>query len=313
MEEQAQTQPAPSPAPSTSPISVRQTSKPLIIIITLIFLLMAGGLVYLAYQNYQLQRKLNQLLEQQTNLPQGNSTPATSMDTSVNSEILSSFLRYIEAKDFYTRADTRFNTINENSMWWVSDDNWSILIKDIPSTGLVRAKAYKELSEKDSFTLRLVNEVNNFFDNKGFSKSIRNSSKSVSDDSFYDYILGYQKDDERCLLTVNPDESYYKGENGEMIASPNIVLDCSRGEFQQSYDEQIPFLKAMNDRTAVVRIEKMSDVAAYVLVNWRRTGSFALFSKVNGYWEMIYRGQDQPSCSTLQKYSFPAEIYSDCY
>jgi hypothetical protein len=159
----------------------------------------------------------------------------------------------------------------------------------------------------------LVNEVNNFFDDNEFNKSTRNSSKSVTDDSFYDYILGYQKNDERCLLTVNPDESYYYGENGEKVAIPNIVISCSKGEFQRSYDEQIPFLKAMNDRTAVIGIKKMNDVAAKVQVHWRRTGSYALFSKKNGSWEMIYRGQDQPSCLTLQKYSFPSEIHSDCY
>lgn len=70
MEEQTQPQQVssqPAPAPSAP---AKQISRPLIITTLLVFLLMAGGLVYLGYQNYQLQQKLGELLEQQTSQTQ---------------------------------------------------------------------------------------------------------------------------------------------------------------------------------------------------------------------------------------------------
>ncbi len=83
MEEQLSTQlEAAQPTP-TSPVSVKQNNKLLIIIAVLVFLFMAGGLVYLGYQNYQLQQKLNKLLEQQSDQTQSGPTPTTGPGTSV--------------------------------------------------------------------------------------------------------------------------------------------------------------------------------------------------------------------------------------
>src|SRR3990167_6107512 len=70
MEEQTLSQPTPTSPVSSPAVPVKQTSKSLIVVTILVFLLMAGGLVYLGYQNYQLQQKLNQLLGQQANVPQ---------------------------------------------------------------------------------------------------------------------------------------------------------------------------------------------------------------------------------------------------
>ena len=61
MEEQNQPQPVSAQTASTSPVPIKQNNKLLITIAGLVFLLMAGGLVYLVYQNYQLQQELKQL------------------------------------------------------------------------------------------------------------------------------------------------------------------------------------------------------------------------------------------------------------
>jgi len=79
MEEQSAPQPAITQPVFPSPVPVRQINKSLVIVISLVFLLMAGGLVYLGYQNYQLQQKLNRLLEQQV---QPSPTPTTSSPSS---------------------------------------------------------------------------------------------------------------------------------------------------------------------------------------------------------------------------------------
>ena len=50
----------------------------------IVFLLMAGGLVYLGYQNYHLQQKLNKLLEQQTNQIQPSASPSPASQTAMS-------------------------------------------------------------------------------------------------------------------------------------------------------------------------------------------------------------------------------------
>lgn len=205
-----------------------------------------------------------------------------------------------------------FTPINLDSMWWVSDDNWSIEIPS-ESIGLVHEEAYKELLESNSETNVILEKIRSYFDIKGFVKNQANSSQGVVDDSFYDYIEGYQRGGARCLATVNPDIVLYKDEDGKMVSDSNIVVSCATEQaYMSSYEDQIPFLKAMNDRKAVVGIRENNGTEAMTAVHWRRSGAFALFSKKNGYWEMIYRGQDQPSCEVLEKYEFPKDIHDEC-
>jgi hypothetical protein len=75
MEEPTPAKPASNQTNSSSQVPVKRNNKPLIIAIILIFLLMAGGIVYLGYQNYQLQQRLDLLLKQQTDQSQSISTP----------------------------------------------------------------------------------------------------------------------------------------------------------------------------------------------------------------------------------------------
>lgn len=81
MEEQTQSQSVPTQPASVSPILIKQGNKSLIITSVLVFLLMAGGLVYLGYQNYQLQQKLNQLLDNRVGEIQVTPTPTTVTET----------------------------------------------------------------------------------------------------------------------------------------------------------------------------------------------------------------------------------------
>lgn len=211
-------------------------------------------------------------------------------------------------------ADEKFKQLDRQTMWWVSDDSWSILVDNSEFIGLVRAKAYSELQDPTSVTSEIVKNVTSYFISQGYSQNHNNSSQSVSDDTFYDYIKGFENDNEKCLLSINPDESYYQDENKQMVADPNIVISCSNlSSFDANYMKQIPYLKAMNDRKAVIYVQEETDTAAIANVNWRRTGSFALFSKKNGYWKMIYRGQGQPSCQILEEYDFPEEIHDSCF
>src|SRR3990167_9297602 len=74
MEEQVQPQPLPVKPTSSWPVLTKQSNKPLMIFVAFVFLLMAGGLIYLGYQNYQLQSKIDTLLQEKA----GQTTPASS-------------------------------------------------------------------------------------------------------------------------------------------------------------------------------------------------------------------------------------------
>jgi hypothetical protein len=65
MEGQSTTQSETTELVPDTPPSSKERNKPLTLLAILVFLLMAGGLVYLGYQNYQLQQKLNGLVAQQ--------------------------------------------------------------------------------------------------------------------------------------------------------------------------------------------------------------------------------------------------------
>lgn len=207
-----------------------------------------------------------------------------------------------------------FEQIERNTMWWISDDNWSISVGDSESLGLVRTNAYVELQDAASETTSILESISSYFIEQGFRKNDSNSSDSIADKTFYDFVLAFENDTEKCVLSVSPDESYYNlaGEEGMKVV-PNIIVSCSDlPAFQTSYAQQIPFLKAVNERNVIIQIEAETESAAKASVKYRRTGSFALFSKMNGNWEMIYKGQDQPSCQVLKAYAFPASIHEAC-
>jgi len=74
MEELTQTQTEPVQSTSVSPIPVKQNNKPLTTLLALVFLVMFISLIYLGFQNYQLQKNLDQLLSQQVSI---SPTPVT--------------------------------------------------------------------------------------------------------------------------------------------------------------------------------------------------------------------------------------------
>ena len=195
-----------------------------------------------------------------------------------------------------------FEVTDRPILKWVSDDNWTILVKEAQSIGLEKANAHKELQDPKSETSQLVDTISAYFASKGFTQSSNNSSTSATDETFYDYIRGFENRSEKCLLSVNPDQ----------VPEPTVNISCSES-FETSYDEQIPFVKALNDRVAGVYILAKTETAARASISWRRTGVTALFSKQNGTWELIHSGQDQPSCQLLEDYDFPKEISESCY
>ena len=80
-------------------------------------------------------------------------TPVPATPIPIKNQFLSELLTLLDG----------FKVIDRDSMWWVSDDNWSVSVKGVESIGMVNAKAYSELGDKNSQTYRLVTTVTGFF------------------------------------------------------------------------------------------------------------------------------------------------------
>lgn len=220
------------------------------------------------------------------------------------STILNEFFKNIQEKDFYIDSNSKFHG-NSEGMTWISDDGWNVYTQNTSGLGLFREKAYGEIAVPDSFTSLLVDEIKNFFIEKGFTENNQNTQNKLSDTE--DFILAYKKGWERCMLTI---EGLAKGLSVDG-SYPNVRLECSAGSFRQIYDEQTPLLKATGKKTFTIYSIVKSDDGFSASANM--SDGFALFSRRNGNWEMIYWGQDQPSCLILQKYNFSKEVHDSCY
>ncbi len=274
--------------------------KFLVIILIAVLAIAVASLFFTAKQN----STSDSLSAERNPSPLATTEPNPATQVAIESSVISELLALL--------ASSGYKRIETDTLWWISEDNWSILVQDAESIAIVNPQAHAQLQDPTTAAAQQVALIAQHFLSRGFKKSPQNSSNDVLDTQFYDYIIGYQKGDERCLLTVNPDEGFSMNRQNERVNIPNIIVSCSTA-FQKSYDAQTPFLRAKNDPTAVVKIGKQNDVAAVGSVGWRRTGALALFSKINGEWKLIFEGHEVPTCELLQRYSFPAEIYSDCY
>lgn len=192
-------------------------------------------------------------------------------------------------------SSIKFSNPKELFQWWVSDDGWNILISNAVSITAQNNDFYS----LSSLANDLNNEISKIFLYNNFELNNINTSKSVTDNEFYDYVIAFQKNENRCTLTTN-------GDGGEYSVA------CSNS-FQDAYKEQIPYLKALNNKNVVVGIrEKIGDFV-WLNVHGRRTGYEALVKDKDGEITLIFTGQEAPPCNKMIINNVPKEVYGECY
>ncbi|MBU1558060.1 hypothetical protein KKC45_03800 [Patescibacteria group bacterium] len=181
---------------------------------------------------------------------------------------------------------------------WNDGDGYNILIPAkesfvIAKTGLSPV----EFSlVADTYFNEELSITDMFFKERGFVLDPINSSTSTSDSSFYDYLQSYKKDKELCVIKVNPD---------------NISLSVSCGNtFDESYTEQIPFIKAIKDfkpeyTNLMVRIHEHSGDFFKVGVGGFRGGSSAVIKKEGNNYRVLYISQEDPYCKFIENENIP--------
>jgi len=277
-----------------------QTTIIILYIIATISLMFLG---YYIYQKYAEKRFAAR--SQEWTSVYATSTPIANQDT--NKDLFFSSPALNSLKDLFQNQGFKPNGYGLD---WVSDDGFVIHIGKSVSegVGLERINAHAELKDSNSTTSKIVKEISEYFEGHNYTKNNNNFTTDMFSTTIYegnrnyDYIEGYENDIEKCLLTVDGDEI------GNILQ--NITVQCVYSIFYEfSYNEQAPFLKALDNWAGPIYIDSGSTNAVKALGG----STFILFSKKHGYWENIYMGNDQPNCETLRKYDFPKELHNSCF
>ncbi len=147
--------------------------------------------------------------------------------------------------------NTQLNINKDEHIWWISPNNYNIWI---PATGsLSYGLVYNPNDGIDSVVKLLENpNVKQFVDDaqsqfvtNGYIKNEKNSSKDPSDTEFYDYVVAYEKGNEKCTITVDPDASGPTGCKSAVLHNNSFV--CRR--IRKSVSRTIPnFIFTGNSR-----------------------------------------------------------------
>ncbi len=211
-------------------------------------------------------------------------------------------------------SEISFSGPSDATLWWITGDGWNTL--DRSAVGFTIFISFNTLCER-AVCIRhpTIQEVNRvippIFLQNSFTQNKLNSSSSEDDETLYDYILAFEKDDTKCTLITNPEITSHGTDFNN--AGIRIMLACSEN-INQRYREQLPFLKALYAGRGqvgyeVVDIRKTVGDFALLGLGARRTGATGVFKKIDGSWQLLYVTQEQPLCSIIVKYDIPVEIY----
>jgi len=200
-------------------------------------------------------------------------------------------------------------------LWWVTRDGYSIINdsspaieaqipgceSDVSNSSMWKATATKIIAAVDS-----VMSAENFAIDKE-----TNSSKSLSDTKFYDYIKAYYRGSSKAVLSISPDCG-----STSQADSPVMYYSASFGytnDYQKNYDEQSPFLYDLDLKDVIVHVQKSEGEFRLLAVNYRRSGHATIAKHVDGKWHELWSGQDLISCKVRDKNEIPLSIAGACY
>lgn len=269
---------------------MRYKKKPKFIIgltITISFLVVVIG--FFTYHNYQF-KKQTALVK---NLP-------------ANDKLFSTVK--LEFQKINEKYHGKVFETNKLGIWWLSPDDFNIINDN--SSG-IELNIFDCEADFKEITQLIDSKMDVIMKQNGFKASQKNSSLSIEDDQFYDYIQAYENGATKCVFVANPD---CVTSSDELKMHYSFSLGCTDA-FDTNYQQQTPFLKDLGIKDAIIRVQKRTGDFVNLSVNSRRTGYYIIAKLINGKWhkwQEIFSGQDVPSCAVVEKYKIPKEIISDC-
>lgn len=209
------------------------------------------------------------------------------------------------------------------AVWWISDDGKNTFIKNAFSTGAeISVPAFEMTPEQKAEFEKEVDLITDLMDEElsqnGFTKNAKTSSENFDDSKVYDYVLAYEKGPTVCTFTLNRD--YYNLVSDESKWFTTLVFACS-DEFKKYYAESLPYLNAVANSPdehfagdyAMTGIEKTYGDFTVADFSAGRSGFFSIFKKVDDKLQVLFSGQEDPSCKIVDKYKIPKEIVGRCW
>ena len=237
----------------------------------------------------------------------GNSSSPTSSAQKSDKEVLSEVQAKLEAIAPIVQP-------LDMSLWWVSRDGYSIINDNSPGIearfpGCVNNNANAPVWNVEA--TKIVAAVDAVMITQGFQVDTEtNSSSSLADTKYYDYIKAYYRGNTKAILSISPDCGSTSPET-----NPDMYYSTSFGYttyYQKNYDEQSQFLYDLELKHAIVHVEKSVGDFRVLSINARRTGYAMIVERINGKWTQLWAGQDIISCAVRGKYKIPHVFAPDC-
>lgn len=251
--------------------------------LAVLVLLLLGAGVFFVYQNYQLKKQITQI------------------------PINDKFFPAVKAE--FQKIKEKYNgkvlETNKLGIWWIGPDGLNIINDD--SSG-VELNIFNCEADFKGITKPIGSQMDKIMKQNGFKTNQKNSSKSIEDDQFYDYIQAYENGAVKCVYVANPD----CGTGSEETPMHYTFLFGCTKAFDGNYQQQAPYLKDLRINDAIIHVQKRIDDFVKLSINFRRTGHYTIARLIGSKWNEIYSGQDIPSCEIVKEYKIPKEIISDC-
>lgn len=268
-----------------TPASISKTQithKPWLVIgLVALILLFLGTGGFFSYQNYQLKKQITQI--------------PIKFFPAVKAE-------FQKIKEKY---NGKVSETNKLGIWWISPDGLNIINDD--SSG-VELNIFNCEADFKGITQLTGLQMDEIMKRNDFKTNQKNSSNSIEDDRFYDYIQAYENGAAKCVFVANPDCGT---SSEETPMHYTFSFGCTKN-LDGNYQQQAPYLKDLGINDAIIHVQKKIGDFVKLNVNFRRTGYYTIARLTSGKWNEIYSGQDIPSCEIVEKYKIPKEIISDC-
>ncbi len=200
----------------------------------------------------------------------------------------------------------------EFGMWWITRDHHAIINDDAVAYELQSAVCETDDAKQSKYkalVTRLRRAVGVVMQEQGFALNVRNSSRSLADDRFYDYVQAYERSGVQAVMSASPD-CWSQSDTTPMHYS---VFFAYTTNLAANRAAQLPYLRDLNLGSDVIvhvtkRVGKWVDIA----VNYRRSGHEVIAQFANGTWRQVWAGQDLPTCAFTSRLKIPKTI-TDCY
>ena len=146
-------------------------------------------------------------------------------------------------------------------LWWVNEDGFSI-INDVSlslETKYLNCEADNITDERKFWTENAIQQskiVDAIMQQAGFEVNELNSSDSLEDLQFVDYVRAYERDKTKAVLVVNSDCWSVGAVDSPFYYSTSFSIT---DDFDVNYEAQWPYLIDLNLKDVVIHVSNVVD------------------------------------------------------